>query len=422
MRKTGRRRPWRLRKRVRILALDPWAWASPEGETRGHMDLFSYFSNIIPQEEPPPMSNADPLPYLATREEYQQQAQALFDALKSGGEDAAWRFKWEHPRFRGKSVTDVRDATLELADAQTVIAQEYGFQTWANLVEYTEAICQDGAVARFEEAVETVVAGDVDRLRSMLREHPELVHARSTRRHHATLLHYGAANGVEGERQKTPANAVEVAKLLLDHGAEVDALADMYDAKCTTMSMLVSSGHPAQAGLQAALAETLLDYGAALEGPGSNWQSALLTALAFGYLDTAETLARRGAPLDNLAAVAGLGRLEDAARLLPAADGPTRHAALALAAQHGHTDVVRLLLDAGEDPSRYNPDGFHSHSTPLHQAVWSDHLDVVQLLVERGARLDIQDTVYSGTPLDWANYGGRTAIAEYLRGQDAPTT
>jgi ankyrin repeat protein len=256
----------------------------------------------------------------------------------------------------------------------------------------------------------------------MLRQEPGLVRARSTRRHHATLLHYVAANGVEGGRQKTPANAVEVAKMLLDAGAEADALADMYDAKCTTMSMLVSSCHPAKAGLQAALVETLLDYGAALDGPGSNWQSALMTALAFGYLNTAEALARRGARLDNLATVAGLGRLADAARLLPTADCQSKHAALALATQHGHADVVRLLLDAGEDPNRFNPDGFHSHSTPLHQAVWSDHADVVRLLVERGAHLDIRDTIYQGTPLGWAVYGGRTTIAEYLRGQGAPTS
>ena len=56
------------------------------------------------------------------------------------------------------------------------------------------------------------------------------------------------ANGVEGGRQKTPPNAVEVAKMLLDAGAEVDALADLYESKCTTMSMLVSSSHPAESG------------------------------------------------------------------------------------------------------------------------------------------------------------------------------
>jgi len=40
---------------------------------------------------------------------------------------------------------------------------------------------------------------------------------------------------------------------------------------------------------------------------------------------------------------------------------------------------------------------------------------VVQWLVSRGARLDIADTVYNGTPLDWAVYGRHKEIAAYLR-------
>jgi ankyrin repeat protein len=365
------------------------------------------------------MDNANRLSSRATLEEYQREATALFDALKSGDQAAAWRCKWMHPRFRGKSVEDVSAPTLALADAQAIVAQEQGFQAWADVVEFTRAAVRDGEVAQFEAAVDAVVSGDVATLRAMLRDNPLLVRARSTRRHHATLLHYTAANGVEEGRQKTPGTAVEVARTLLEAGAEVDALADMYDEKCTTMSMLVSSGHPAKAGLQGALAEMLLDHGAALEGAGSRWQSPLMTALAFGYLSTAQILARRGAPMSNIAAVAGLGRLEDTARLLPAADARSRHIALALAAQHGHVDVARLLLDAGEDPDRYNPDGYHAHSTPLHQAVSSNHADVVKLLVERGARVDIRDTVYQGTPLGWAIYGERTAIAEYLRARGA---
>ncbi len=135
-------------------------------------------------------------------------------------------------------------------------------------------------MAEFESAV-AVVDGDVAVLERLLREDPELVRARSPRPHRATLLHYVAANGVEDDRQRTPANAVEVARMLLRAGAEVDAVANMYGGQATTMSMLVSSQPPARAGLQVALVETLLDFGAAIEGP-------LMTALAFGYRDAAE--------------------------------------------------------------------------------------------------------------------------------------
>jgi ankyrin repeat protein len=171
--------------------------------------------------------------------------------------------------------------------------------------------------------------------------------------------------------------------------------------------------------LQVPLAELLLDHGAAPQGRGTAWQSPAMTALQFGYLDTARALARRGAAPDTLSAAAGLGLVDEARRRLPIADSKERHIAIALAAQHGNTEIVRMLLDAGEDPNRYNPDGWHSHSTPLHQAIASDHADVVRLLVERGARTDIKDKVYDGTALGWAVYCERPAIAEWLRAREA---
>ena len=117
-------------------------------------------------------------------------------------------------------------------------------------------------------------------------------------------------------------------------------------------------------------------------------------------------------------AAAGLGLLDEATRLLPLAHAEARHRALSLAAQHGRLQIVRLLLDAGEDPNRYNPEGNHPHTTPLHQAVLGGHEAVVRLLVERGARLDIRDTIWHGTPLGWALHGSgnaRTEMVECLR-------
>jgi hypothetical protein len=58
------------------------------------------------------------------------------------------------------------------------------------------------------------------------------------------------------------------------------------------------------------------------------------------------------------------------------------------------------------------------NATPLHQAVLGGHEAGVRLLVDRGARLNIRDTIWQGTPLGWARHGGgksQARVAELLR-------
>src|SRR5437879_10806712 len=107
------------------------------------------------------MSSPESLPFRAALEDYQNEADALFTALNSRDEAAEWRFKWMHPRFRGKSVADVRAAMFGPSDAQAVVAPEYGFKNWPDLVAFTNAIRQEGPITRFETAVEAVISGDV---------------------------------------------------------------------------------------------------------------------------------------------------------------------------------------------------------------------------------------------------------------------
>ena len=377
-----------------------------------------------------------PLPLDAPPDAYAAQATALLAAWRTGDADAIRTFKERHPRFlredvpwlpRAMNDADIAAAPLDEADARLVTARAYDFADWARLVELVSDVQdQDAAVARFERAVEAVVDGDLAALGAALEADPALVHARSTRvthfdppQHRATLLHYVAANGVEGYRQRTPANAVRVATLLLEAGADPDALAYLYGGGCTTMSLLVSSSHPAKAGVQAALVDILVDHGAAVEPAGHGaWTSPLITALTFGYLDAAHALVRRGARVDTLPAMAGLGLVDDLRAALPAASPEDRHRALALAAQLGQLEAVRLLLDAGEDPNRYNPPQAHSHATPLHQAIAAGHLEMVRLLIQRGADPHIRDTLFDGTPLGWAEYLDQRDIAAYLRALD----
>jgi hypothetical protein len=373
-----------------------------------------------------------PVPFRSPLSAYEQQAESLLAGHCTADPVSIDLFHNRHPRFLDEKIkwrrkfipdSEIRDAALSLDDARLTIARHYEFPDWPSLATYVETVSRDGPVFEFEAAVEAVVNGDLARLEDALRRDPALVRARSSRlcffdppvMHRATLLHYVAANGVEQYRQKTPPNAVEIARALLQAGAEPDALADMYGVECTTMSMLVSSDHPARAGLQVSLVELLLDFGAAIEGRGARkWGGPLFTALAYGMSAAAQALAKRGARVD-LPTTAGLGLIDDAGRLLPWADAEARHRALALAAQHGHAEIVRLLLDAGENPNRYNPEDTHAHSTPLHQAALVGHEAVVRLLIERGARLDIQDTIWQGTPLGWAVHGGQAHVAEYLR-------
>jgi ankyrin repeat protein len=372
-----------------------------------------------------------PAPFRSPLSAYEQQAESLLAGHRAADPAAIDLFHHKHPRFLDEEIkwrpkfidaAEIRDAALSLDDARLAIARSYDFLDWAALAATVDAVAQPGAIFAFEAAVEAVVNGDLAALQNALRRDPALVRARSNRVccfdppvHRATLLHYTAANGVEAYRQKTPPNAVAIARALLEAGAEPDALADMYGAACTTMSMLVSSSHPAEAGLQAPLLELLLDFGAAIEGQGTRkWGTPLFTALAFGMIDAAKVLAKRGARIEFPTA-AGLGLVDHAARLLPSADGEARQRALSLAAQHGQADIVRLLLDAGEDPNRFNLEGNHAHTTPLHQAVLGGHEAVVRLLVERGARLDIRDTIWHGTPLGWALHGGKARMADCLR-------
>lgn len=116
-----------------------------------------------------------PLPFRASLEEYQKQAEELLEAWRAGVPGAIQIVRQNHPRFldphipwlpKKLSDTEVRSVTLELSDAQLTIARWYDFESWPRLAEYVEAVTRDGSpVSQFESAVEAVISGESPHLR-----------------------------------------------------------------------------------------------------------------------------------------------------------------------------------------------------------------------------------------------------------------
>jgi ankyrin repeat protein len=316
-------------------------------------------------------------------------------------------------RLRKLLGSEISPDELSRSDAQLLVAHAHGFESWTALATHIDAInSENSPISTFEAAVDAVIAGDVATLDALIRESPELVQMRSSREHGATLLHYVAANGVEDFRQKTPKNIVEVTKLLLRAGSEVDAdlaygvapgLRARYPGRAgsTTLGLVATSIHPAHAGVQIALMETLIAAGASLDGINGGW-AFINGCLANGRPEAAQFLAKRGGLLD-IEAAAGVGRLDlvqsffdEHGTLKPPATKAQMESGFMWACEYGHTPLAEFLLDKGLDIGTQV-----GGMTGLHWAMVGGRLDTARFLLERSAPLEAQNS-YGGTVLGCA--------------------
>ena len=300
-----------------------------------------------------------------------------------------------------------------LVKAQFFLAREHGFASWPKFAQHVEGLARASSqISKFEAAADAIVDGDMAALEKLVVENRELVRARSTREHKSTLLHYVSANGVEDFRQRTPPNIVEIAKFLLEAGADVNAESDAYGGGSTTLMLTATSYHPEKAGVQIALLQLLIARGAVIDSPGGS--GAVNACLRNGRLAASEYLARHGARLD-LEGAAGVGLLDQVrgffdrkGALLPSATKPQMIDGFAWACQFGRTNVVEFLLERGMEVGAKLR---HHGQTGLHWAAYNGHTSTVKLLLGRGSAVDVKDAEFSGTPLDWALYGWRNSVA-----------
>lgn len=172
------------------------------------------------------------------------------------------------------------------------------------------------------------------------------------------------------------------------------------------------------------IVKMLLDGGADVDGRAKGGWTPLLFAARKGRAEVVRLLVKHHANpstrldggstlLHQAVTSADLETLSTAIELVPqdvnraSFDGATP---VYVAAFKGHLNGLKLLLDAGGDPNKGWPDGF----TPMHAAAQHGYVEVVRLLHLRGANIDAR--LNDGcTPIDLARQAKKEAVVRYLQ-------
>ncbi|GAB1288490.1 Ankyrin repeat and SAM domain-containing protein 6 [Apodemus speciosus] len=226
-----------------------------------------------------------------------------------------------------------------------------------------------------------------------------------------------------------------VVKLLLEAGAIVDHQDPCDESPATggsrdellgitALMAAVQHGHEAVVRL-------LMEWGADPNHTARTvgWSPLMLAAL-LGKLSVAQQLVEKGANPDHLSVLektafeVALDRkyrdladyLDPLTTVRPKTDEEKRRPDIFHALKMGNFQLVKEIAD--EDPNHVNlvnGDG----ATPLMLAAVTGQLPLVQLLVEKHADMDKQDSVHGWTALMQATYHGNKEVVKYLLNQGA---
>lgn len=225
-------------------------------------------------------------------------------------------------------------------------------------------------------------------------------------------------DGRQGELQRSPLGAaargghLEVARLLLSRGAEVDVT-----PRGDATPLMIAARHRHRE-----LVALLLEHGADADRVVPGDGTPLIAAARSGDREIGRMLLAAGADPDRfvdgdenpLFHAIQNGDVEMVRLLLdagadPDADIPGDGNALIVAADEGRDDLVDLLLEAGADADR----GVEGDGTPLIRAAARGDLRTVERLLAAGADVDAA-VVGDGSPLIQAAAGGHLEIVRRL--------
>jgi hypothetical protein len=260
----------------------------------------------------------------------------------------------------------------------------------------------------FRTAVDALQSGDVATLSRLLDAEPRLLseHIRepacyrdSGRQQYfldPKLFWFIAFNPIP--QKPMPANMADIAATMIARGVEQ---ADLDYA----LHLVMTGSSAREHGLQIPLVKLLIGAGAAAK------PESMGGTLAHREIAVVEFLVASGMEMTAPVA-AGLGRIDALPSLLQAASQAVKDEALDLAVINDRTAAVRLALEAGANPDRFMSQ--HRHSQPLHQAALHENIEVMEMLIAHGARLDVPDQLWGGTPLGWSRHERKTASLAFL--------
>ena len=191
------------------------------------------------------------LPPNPSLEQLKKQAKSLLKRQQAADPEALTRIRENHPRWRKLSAQQAA-SPLALADAQLVIASEYGFASWAKLQSHVKTLEAASSTAEAVASLRDAAGkGDLARLNALLDAHGELIDERGgegvrTALHQAVfgnseaavklLLERGANPNIrcEGDNAYPLHFAVEkhrfpIIRLLVEHGADTVGEGDYHE-------------------------------------------------------------------------------------------------------------------------------------------------------------------------------------------------
>jgi ankyrin repeat protein len=325
------------------------------------------------------------LPARPSLENLQKQAKSLLQAYRTTVPDAIVRIRDHHPRWQNLPS----HARFTLADAQLVVAREYGFTTWAVLKAHVLSLQPDAVTeASIRSLQDAAGRGDLARLAALLDANPGLIDETAgpgvrTALHHAVfgkseagvrfLLERGANPNIrcEGDNAYPLHFAVEkqlfpIVRLLVEHDADPIGEGDYHELGVLGWATAWESISPSQE-----LVDYLLAHGA---------RHTIFSAVAVGDLAAIRaSAAHTPADLERRMDVANRRRLP-----------------LHLAVIKHQPQALLTLLDLGANPESLDVSNF----TPLDQAAFFGYTDMAQMLLNRGAKIRLPAAIALGRTVD----------------------